>query len=546
MTGVPGAAARAAARAAEAEAATIAAPRQLSSTSSSGINHLPNEPLTAIFSHLDASSSLERRFRDDASTLLDDYYAARGRRPSRKHPLKSSSLVSRRWRAAVLPFLFRHVLWTFQRLEEPPAEAYQAAGGDLDQVADSFGFAGLAHLRRHGLTACVDSVTLHVPCPEHLIDDPAELVGRYGLVPNTSSSPASSGHHGGGGGGEESYDDDNDSIIMSESGSLVVAEVNGHATWANTWFWDLLFAVVDPLRVSFLAAPVVLATMFSRKVFTRCQPLMMTRYHLISVSRSERASSVQQPPQPQPSSSSSSSLPLSHSNTDADEDDGDYDDASPDPGIAHHAPPCDNLPCELFSRHRWTSLLANEGSSVSIYKTDAYGEIPPSPLLSLLASRDPATRRFFRRTLRCLAYIAIMPMATHIQSTIAASSLVPRHLEEFFIQVMPRGIDLEHDASFQGLEMDDLIMERDSVYGLLFASIFIPGPQREWEPLRVFETGDAADDVAWAEAVETVRASTSRWDVESQGRFVRNLVRETGRRRRRSTESLLQALYENM
>ncbi len=86
-------------------------------------------------------------------------------------------------------------------------------------------------------------------------------------------------------------------------------------------------------------------------------------------------------------------------------------------------------------------------------------------------------------------------------------------------------------------------MERDSVYGLLFASIFIPGPQPQWEALRVFETGDAdADEVAWAEAVETVRASTSWWDVESHGRFVRDLARENGRRRKRNAASQTQSL----
>ncbi|KAJ6789062.1 hypothetical protein PWT90_00364 [Aphanocladium album] len=504
---------------ADADAAAAAALRPLSSSSIS-IHDLPNELLAAVFSHLASPSSLEPLFRDDASTILDTYYAARGRRPSRRHPLKSASLVSRRWRAAVLPYLFRHVLWTFRRLEEPPAEAYaqEGGGGGAGLHAAAAWFDVLAFLQRNRLGGAVESLMLHVPCPEHLIDDPTELVGRYGLVPSSISSAAGSTTTTGRG-GDGCEDEDAESIVLSETASLVVAEVNGHATWANTWFWDLLFSVVDPLRISFLAAPVVLATMFSRKVFTRCQPLMMTRYHLISVSRRDRDSSS---PTPQES--------------DNDLDDDDDDDPSP---TTHPAPLCDNLPCELFAHRRWTSLLANEGSSVSIYKSDAYGEIPPSPLLSLLGSGDPATRRFFRRSLRSLAYVAVMPMATHIQTTLAASALVPRRLEELFVQVMPRGVylhDEEHrggGSSFEGLELEDLLMERDAVYGLLFESIFIPGPQKEWEPLRVFETGDADDVVAWSEAVETVRASSSWWDVESQGRFVRNLARETGRRRRR-------------
>lgn len=493
------------------------------------VSVLPSELLVAVFSHLDASSSLEPRFRDDASTLMDAYYAARGpscRRHPHHHPLKSASLVCRRWRAAVLPRLFRHVLWTLRRLEEPLPSSPGAHGE---------GFEALAFLQRHGLRA-VESVVLHVPCPEHLIDDPTELVGRYGLVPSTAAQQQQQQpQH------EDEGEEDAESVVLSETASLVLADGNSHATWANTWFWDMLFAVVDPLRVSILAAPVVLATMLSRKVFTQCQPLMMTRYHLLSVSRPDRS-----PPPPE-------------------HEDDDPEDEGEDEALSQAstttttttrsllAPPCDNLPCELFAPcRRWTTLLANEGSSVSIYKSDAYGAIPPSPLLSLFASRDPPTRRSLRRSLRRLAYVAVMPMATHVQSALLVACPALR-LEELHVQVMPRGVAIVHgggggpDAAghgrFEGLDMEDLVMERDSVYGLLFACIFIPGPRPRWEALRVFETGDAeGDEVAWAEAVETVRASASCWDVERRGRFVRNLAREASRQRRRNANLPMQGL----
>lgn len=505
-------------------AAAVAVPdaaRPRTAAARASIHDLPNELLVAIFFHLDGPSSLEPLFHEDASTLLDTYYAARVRGCRRHYPLKAASLVSRRWRAAVLPRLFKHVLWTFTRLEEPPPQVYRRkdGGGSGGDVADWFDV--LAFLRRNGLGgAGVESMMLHVPCPEHLIDDPTELVGRYGLVPSsTGGVGALPPHHHHAAAREESVEEeDADSIVLSETASLVVAEVNGHATWANTWFWDMLFAVVDPLRVSFLAAPVVLATILSRKVFTRCQPLMMTRYHLLSVSRDDRSRTDDAPS----------------------DDDNDGVDGDDFPGLTTYpAPSCDNLPCELFAHRRWTALLANEGSSVSIYKSDGYGEIPPSPLLSLLGSRDGPTRRFLRRSLRRLAYVAVMPMATHVQTTlVAAAATAHWRVQELFIQVMPRGVDPHDDARFEGLEMEDLLMERDSVYGLLFASIFLPGPQPAWEPLRVFETGDAQDVVAWSEAVETVRASSACWDVESHGRFVRNLARETGRRRRRQSAEL--------
>lgn len=505
-------------------------PRAAAGTTS--VSVLPNELLVAVFSHLDASSSLEPRFRDDASTLMDAYHAARGPRcrrhphhhhhPSRSHPLKSASLVCRRWRAAVLPRLFRHVLWTLRRLEEPLPSSSGVHGQ---------GFEALAFLQRHGLRA-VESVMLHVPCPEHLIDDPTELVGRYGLVPSTVAQQQQQQQH------EDEAEEDADSVVLSETASLVLADGNSHATWANTWFWDMLFAVVDPLRISILAAPVVLATMLSRKVYTQCQPLMMTRYHLLSVSRPDRG-----PPPPEREGDDPG---------DEDEDDALSQDSTPPPTRSLLAPLCDNLPCELFApSRRWTALLANEGSSVSIYKSDAYGAIPPSPLLSLFASRDPQTRRFLRRSLRRLAYVAVMPMATHVQSALLVACPALR-LEELYIQVMPRGVAIVHGGGgpdsgghgrFEGLDMEDLVMERDSVYGLLFACIFIPGPRPRWEALRVFETGDAeGDEVAWAEAVETVQASTSCWDVERRGRFVRNLAKEASRQRRRNANLPMQGL----
>ncbi|KAM3454003.1 hypothetical protein MY3296_003271 [Beauveria thailandica] len=498
------------------------------------VHSLPNELLACVLSQLDASSSIEKRFRDDASTLIDDYYAARGDRPSRQHPLKSLSLVSRKWRAAALPYLFRHVLWTFRRLEEPAAAAAAAAPAALGATQ---GFEVLAFLREHGLAPAVDSITLYVPCPEHLIDDPTEVVGRFGLVPSatlaetttTTTTTTMQGVD-----GVEGGEGDAESVVSSETASLVLADANRHTTWSNTWFWDLLFSVVDPLRVSILAAPVVLATMLSRQVYTRCQPLMMTRYHLLSVSRADR-----------------SSLPIElevEGDDDDDDDDANDGPAEPTPTTTDpYIPMCANLPCELFARRRWTTLLANEGSSVSIYKTDAYGQTPPSPLLSLLASHDPATRHFLRRHLHRLVYVAIMPMATHFRAMLTAlARLPPSRLAEIFVQIMPRGVDLDHlryhldpddaGALFEGLDIQDLVMERDIVYGMLFKAIFVPGPRPEWESLRVFETGDAdGDTVAWAEAIETVRASTSCWYVAERGRFVRDLVREKARRRRETS-----------
>ncbi|EGX95605.1 hypothetical protein CCM_00259 [Cordyceps militaris CM01] len=458
------------------------------------VHKLPDELLVLVFAHFDDSSRLAPRFREDPVTLLETYHAAAHRGRGRHNPLKNISLVCHRWREVVLPRLFRHVLWTFRRLQEPEPGLDEAAA-----VAAGFELLVFLRRRRFGAAAAVEGLTMLVPCPEHLMDDPTELVGRFGLLP-----------HAGVVGAEEDDDEDMaESVILSETASSIgLPEDAGHATWPNTWFWDMLWSVVDPLRVSIIAAPVVLATMLSLKVFIRCQPLLMTQYHIFSVSRADRrpAAARDDTPLPDPVVSAAT--------------------------MAASAPPSDDdgpFPCELLPPARsWSCLVVNEGSSVSIYKTNGYGQTPPSALLSLLAANN---HRALRASLRRLEYVAVMPMATHLR---AVAALVPPRLEALYVQIMPRGVDVG-GGRFEGLDMEDLLTERDSVYELLFGAIFVPGPRPEWQALRVFETGDVDvdDGTAWAEAVETAQASASCWEVAEKGRLVRNIVREEAERRRR-------------
>lgn len=482
------------------------------------LENLPNELIAHILSFLDSSSVLEPLFCDNAAEFLDEYYAARsapdiggeGSYQCRTH-LKSTSRVSRRWRQATLPHLFRHVIWTFERLEQPDVESDDGTRFELprrlpqDKLPDLLQF-----LRSNNLASYVDGLTVYVPYPEHLVGKDADHVGRYGVLPSTQRQASGQGF---------------DMATSWGPGAVVRSDIIGHPTWDNNWFWQMLLAELDLLRVSLVSSPAILATMVSRKVFVSTGSSFRMRHHVLSLSRELRAATGAV------FDADDMRAVLAQQTSDG----------TREAERRYSAPPCDNLSCDLFSLRNWTSLLVNEGSSLPVYSTEAYGDMPPSPFLSLLCSDDPSTAYLFTRTLRRLAYVAIVPMATHIQASLYL--LAPPQLEELYVQIMPRDVNVK-DFAYGGVDMEDILVERDSIYGLLFAGIFIPEPEPTWEPLRVFETGDAADKLAWAEAVETVAASSSCWEVERRGRLMRNLGKE--KRRRGGRPSVLETFNEAM
>jgi hypothetical protein len=466
----------------------------------STLQYLPNELITHILSYLDTPSVLEPLFRENAATFLDEYYEARmpdissdnsdGESESNENrpykycaPLKAASCINRRWRHATLPYLFRYAIWTFKRLEQPDVDDEAASGVAEEQLPEFLRF-----LRNNDLGRCMDGLTIHVKYPKKFVGKDRKHVGRYGILPSTKWQASSQ------------------CADSETSGAVVPADTVGHSTWDNTWFWKMLLSELDPLRISLVSSPAILATMLSRKIFVNTAAAFRMRHHIISVSRESRDSS-----------STFNARDMKES----------LEQASKDGTRArerrYSAPPCDNLPCELFSLRPWKTLFVNEGSSLPVYSTEIYGDMPPSPFLSIMCSEDPSTVYMLTETLRVLTYVAILPMATHIQASIY--KLAPPKLEQLNMQIMPRDIDTR-EFLYDGVDMEDIISERDNVYALLFASIFIPVPDPIWAPLRVFETADTSDEVAWGEAVETVKSSRSYWDVVAEGRLVKNLIRE--------------------
>jgi hypothetical protein len=121
-------------------------------------------------------------------------------------------------------------------------------------------------------------------------------------------------------------------------------------------------------------------------------------------------------------------------------------------------------------------------------------------------------------SIRDMSYIGIFPMASHFS---AITSNFPR-LDRVYIQLVPRNDILENSERMQQVESDALWMERNNCYALLVRELFNAPPLDNYRYLKIFESGDAADTVAWNMAVEYVKRSGNGWKVAGEGIFVRN------------------------
>ncbi|EFQ31487.1 F-box domain-containing protein [Colletotrichum graminicola M1.001] len=216
------------------------------------INHLPNEILDQIFSHLDRPAPSDSKLHDQPSSfMLQNIFFDRD--------LKTTSLVCKRWRDAILPTLFRHVVWTFDRFELPLME-------ETGDPASAIDF--LVFLRTNNLTNHVKSLSLFVE----------DAMG--GISNGTSSA------------------------TLMETGFANKASYSED----YNWLWRTIFDHVDPIRFTIIASPRVLAQLLSRMLFLGDAWNFSMPQHVLSLSRKDRkmpatrhkstatASSSQSPP----------------------------------------------------------------------------------------------------------------------------------------------------------------------------------------------------------------------------------------------------------
>lgn len=99
-------------------------------------------------------------------------------------------------------------------------------------------------------------------------------------------------------------------------------------------------------------------------------------------------------------------------------------------------------------------------------------------------------------------------------------------LDSVYVQIVPRNNILEDPVKMYRVAVDDLWMERNNCYALLVRELFEPPANGNYKHLKSFESGDAADVVAWNMAVDYVKRAGGGWVVERDGVFVREAKSE--------------------
>lgn len=360
--------------------------------------------LSHIFSFLDSPAPSDERLHDQphAHMLKEPDLSSQN--------LKNLSLVSKQWRATVLPLLFRNAIWYLDQSDLSLVDLEQSSGPHSMIPLLSF-------VRDNNLTSYVKTLTL--------------VVVKSTRVRST------------GGGGVELARPGDSEISPDPFGPLNRAGRERDMVFnENTnWLWNLIFDLLDPLRFTIIASPRALASLLARMLFLGDAWSFYQSHHVLSLSRSQ--TKVASPdkedevgPTHEEEGPSTSLAPASAAQS-----------SSSSSSSAHH--PAKRIPCDLFTTRPWTALLLNEGSSTRVYKTyEYYHRRPPSMLGALLGAEEyPNDEPLIPSTIRDLSYVGIFPLSTHFNTLVQN---LPR-IDRLFVQLVPRN-DILKDRQ----EMDHL------------------------------------------------------------------------------------------
>ena len=389
------------------------------------IEDLPNEVLDNIFYFLDSPAPSASKLHDEPIFELTS---------SATSPLKSSSLVSKRWRSAALHLLFKHACLTVMSGELTPRPIMN------DEVEPLLNF-----LQERKLSIWVQSFTLCI-CDKKVAD--------------------------------------------TTNGAYKLDDFSG--------FWTTIFNTIDPHTITISAPAQALGSLTNCCVYAEDAWAFAVSYHTLQLSRTTPVEPATPPLQSRQ-------------------------------GTAERMPQAScsrislNSASKLFDVRPWTSILLNEGSFIKIYSSYEYFlKHPPSILPDLVGTDLPSKKPLLPPTIRDFSYIALFPTSPHFQ-------LLTRHfprLDRLYVQLVPRATDWDDREKMGHADTRDMWMERNSCYFSLMREMFAGGAftpgTANFRSLKVFESGDAADEDAWRHAVESVQRGNS-WRVEREGVFIRTL-----------------------
>lgn len=368
------------------------------------IHALPTEMLSHIFSFLDSPAPSDERLHDQphAHMLKEPDLSSQN--------LKNLSLVSKQWRATVLPLLFRNAIWYLDQSDLSLVDLEQSSGPHSMIPLLSF-------VRDNNLTSYVKTLTL--------------VVVKSTRVRST------------GGGGIEINRSGDSETSPDPFGPLNRAgrERDMVFNQDTNWLWNLIFDLLDPLRFTIIASPRTLASLLARMLFLGDAWSFYQSHHVLSLSRSQ--TKVASPDQEfevgathEEEGQSTSHAPASA--------------AQPSLSSSSVPLPAKRIPCDLFTIRPWKALLLNEGSSTRVYKTyEYYHRRPPSMLGALLGAEEfPNDEPLIPSTIRDLSYVGIFPLSTHFNTLVQN---LPR-VDRLFVQLVPRNNLLKDKKEMEHLD----------------------------------------------------------------------------------------------
>lgn len=435
---------------------------------------LPPELLGHVFAYLDQPPPSDGRLHEQPRMrMLHEPQC----------PLKIISLVSKRWRAIVLPTLFRHVLWSLE-----PTGLLAARPRDDEKAVDQLPM--LAFLQANDLGRHVLTFTM--------------IVVHAQSFDTTSPATSSSSHHDLDSGGPAA-----DPVPFHLANPSFSIYNENHS-----WLWNALLGLVDPLRFTIMASPQTLARLFAAALFIGDADLFASgeQLHIFSLSRESRSAAAQQPP------STSFHNPATITS----------------PGTAAPSPEHTYSPPALFTLRPWTHLLLNENSSIRAYRHyEFFAKNPPS-LLHPLLCRDEVRQLapLIPPTVTSLAYVAIFPLSAHFRKLVRN---LPR-VDRLFVQLLPRNDILLDADEMSHVHASDLWLERQNCLSLVRGQLEGLGggaggdgadgeddsaADQNWRLVQRLETGDAHDKEWWEWLVRYIGTDHYGWRVEGEGVLVR-------------------------
>ncbi|KAI9167784.1 hypothetical protein HJFPF1_03921 [Paramyrothecium foliicola] len=349
------------------------------------IDKVPNELLCHILGFLDPPIDWDQKLRGDPHIIYEETIAEPAK--TANCALKNASLVCRAWHEITEPLLFRHVVWTFERQEAPDPTPDERDGVRSDEL----GF--LAFLLSRNLTRVVESLTVVIPFPEHLIRHELVQLWNYGVMPSRSTQHDV-------GRMRQLADEFFRDGYTTLSGQEAEDELSEWLPWSNNWLWHRLFSHLCLSRITLISSPTILSSLLSGGIGSESSRLKTQTFWIISLATSE----------PQPSRG----LLPAHMPS--------LDESDPNRGTR----------CDLFSIRDWDSLLLNEGKSYTTRYWLLHDQgVPPTFVRRIVDSSDPSITRL-HKTLRSMAYIAIHPSFTEVAETLY-TSLPP--VSEFCLQI---------------------------------------------------------------------------------------------------------------